>query len=278
MEIFSEVKETISSFIPQLTVEEKYNLYESAVQNPDTDIEFIEKEYRSHYGIAPKVLREDFCGTGLLSCEWVKRDEEREAFGIDLDPEPVEYGKLHHYLTLSDHERSRMSYVMGNVLDPMNKKADVAVAFNFSYFIFKKRRELTEYFRKVREGLTDQGMFIIDLFGGLEARQPLVEETEHDDFSYFWDCDRYNPLTQECFYAIHFSTKANQMKYENVFTYDWRLWGPRELRDILEDAGFSQTKIYWEGEDEDGTGDGNFYQTEYAENCDSWVTYIIAIP
>lgn len=278
MDIYSDVKETISSYLPQLTTEEKYRLYESAVQNPESDIAFIEKEYRSHYGIAPKILREDFCGTGLLSCEWVKGDQQRTAFGIDLDPEPVEYGKFHHYLKLNEEERQRMTYILGNVLDPMEKKADVAVAFNFSYFIFKQRNELLHYFSKVREGLSEQGMFIIDLFGGLEARQPLVEETEHEEFSYFWDCDRYNPLTHECFYAIHFETKDNQLKYENVFTYDWRLWGAQELRDILKDAGFKTTKIFWEGEDGEGAGDGNFYQTEYAENCDSWVTYIVAIP
>lgn len=278
MDLYPEVKETLSYQVSQLTTEQKYKLYESAVQNPSSDIAFIEKEYRTQYGQAPQVLREDFCGTGLLSCEWVKRAGNRIAYGVDLDPEPVSYGKQHHFLRLGSNERERMNYIIGNVLEPQPYKADVAVAFNFSYFIFKKRSELLNYFSKVREGLSDKGMFLIDLFGGLEARQPMVEETEHDGFSYFWDCDRYNPLTQECFYAIHFETEKDQIKYENVFTYDWRLWGPRELREILEEAGFSTTKVYWEGEDDDGTGDGDFYQTEFAENCESWVTYIVAIP
>lgn len=262
----------------ELSIEKKYELYEASVQNPTSDIQFINREYRNRYHRSPKVLREDFMGTGLLSCEWVKQNNETKAFGFDLDPEPIKFGKENHYIKLSEDQKSRVNYIMGNVLEPVEHKAHVACAFNFSYFIFKERKLLVEYFTKVREGLHTDGMFVLDLFGGLEARQPLVEETEHDDFSYFWDCEKYNPLTQECFYAIHFKDLNTQRKYENVFTYDWRLWSPKELREVLIDAGFSETKIYWEGEDEDGTGDGNFYETNFAENCESWVTYIIAFP
>ncbi|MCK5884837.1 MAG: class I SAM-dependent methyltransferase [Bacteriovoracaceae bacterium] len=276
MDLYPEEKEDISYQTPRLSTDRKYQLYEGSVQNPEVDLLFIDKEYRAENGVAPKVLREDFCGTGLLSCEWVKRGTDRFSYAIDLDPEPVGYGKENHYIELTSNERERVQYVLGNVLEPKIFKADVIVAFNFSYYIFKKRAELLQYFKCVREGLAEQGMFMIDLFGGLEARQPLVEETEHERYSYFWDCDRHNPLTQECLYSIHFKTFDDQIKYENVFTYDWRLWAPRELRDLLEEAGFSQTKIYWEGDDGDGAGDGNFYQTEYAENCESWVTYIVA--
>ena len=50
---------------------------------------------------------------------------------------------------------------------------------------------------------------------------------------------------------------------------------------LLEEAGFSKTLGYWEGEeepDEDGDvgGDGEFYPTEEAEQCEAWVTYIAA--
>ncbi len=45
----------------------------------------------------------------------------------------------------------------------------------------------------------------------------------------------------------------------------------------MEEAGFSKTVGYWEGEDEeDGSGDGEFFATDEAENCDAWVTYIAA--
>ena len=50
-----------------------------------------------------------------------------------------------------------------------------------------------------------------------------------------------------------------------------------ELRDLLKEAGFSKTIAYWEGDDDDGGGDGEFYATEEAENCDAWVTYIAGV-
>jgi hypothetical protein len=103
----------------------------------------------------------------------------------------------------------------------------------------------------------------------------MEEKTKHGTHNYYWDCDKYNPLTGEVLYYIHF--KKDGYKHKQVFTYDWRMWQPMELREILEEAGFKSSVIYWEGDDEDGTGDGNFYPSEDEENCDSWVTYICAL-
>ena len=103
----------------------------------------------------------------------------------------------------------------------------------------KKRKELVEYFSKVREGLKDDGVIFSRYFGGTETRQELVEETEHEAHSYFWDCDQFNPLTNECQYYIHF--KVDNTKYEKAFSYDWRMWTIPEIKEILVDAGFSNS-------------------------------------
>ena len=50
-----------------------------------------------------------------------------------------------------------------------------------------------------------------------------------------------------------------------------------EIREIMEEAGFSTVKTYWEGEEDDGSGDGNFFEATEVENCESWVTYLAAI-
>ena len=263
-----------------LSVSEKHRLYEASVQCHEGDIDFLNKEYRRIYNRAPLSLREDFGGTGLLACEWVRQSPEHTAYAIDLDPEPISYGYENHYFRLNEEEKKRMKYIEGNVLADFDFKADIVVAFNFSYFIFKKRHELLDYFKRVRAGMKNDGAFFIDLFGGTEARSPLVEETEHEDegFSYFWDCDSYNPITNEVQYYIHFKTLNDGKMHREVFSYDWRMWTMMELREVLEDAGFSKTVTYWEGEDEDGEGDGNFYPSEKEENCESWVTYIMALP
>jgi len=262
----------------ELCVSEKYRLYEESVQCHETDIDFINAQFKNFFGFAPKSLREDFGGTAALACDWTKQSIEHKAWSIDLDPEPIKYGLNNHYQRLNDEEKQRMIYIEDNVLNDFDFKVDVVAAFNFSYFIFKKRAELVNYFKKVRAGLNPKGAFFIDLFGGTEAREMTEEETEHENFSYFWDCDSYNPLTDECTYKIHFKIHETETKYEDVFVYNWRMWGVQELREILADAGFSKTYTYWEGTDEeDGSGDGNFFITDQVENCESWVSYIAAI-
>ena len=261
---------------PTLPYDIKHKLYEEAVQCHENDISFIQREYYNIYKREPLTLREDFGGTGLLACDWTRLGPKHQAWAIDLDPEPIAYGKEIHLQKLNEDQRARMHYIQGNVLEDYDFRPEVIVAFNFSYFIFKKRQELLNYFTKVRSNLGKNGMFVLDLFGGTEARQELEEETEHDDFSYYWDCHQYNPISHECLYYIHF--KYQGTKYEKVFTYDWRMWGLAELRDMLQEAGFSHTIAYWEGEDGQGGGDGNFYATEQAENCESWVTYLVALP
>lgn len=260
----------------ELSLDLKYELYEASVQNPESDIKFINKEFKRLKGRRPLTLREDFAGTGLMAYEWSKQSKEHFAWGIDLDPIPLDYGKNVHAARYSSSVVNRVDLIQGNVLDAYPFKPDVVVAFNFSYFIFKRRRDLLNYFKSVRRGISSEGLFFIDLFGGTEAYQPLEERTVFKNHTYFWDCERYNPITAECFYSIHF--KYKNIKYKQVFTYDWRMWTIAELREILKEAGFTTTFAYWEGEEEDGSGDGHFKVSEEAENCESWVTYIAALP
>ncbi len=264
----------------KLSVNEKYRLYEASVQNPEADIKFINKVYEAHYNKKPFTLREDFCGTGKLACEWVKQSPKHNSHGIDLDLEPITYGVDHHYFALTEKEQERVKYIRGNVLDPHIFETDVIVAFNFSYFFFKDRQKLLEYFKSVKKSFHKgtKGAFFIDLFGGTEARKLSEESVKHKSHTYYWECESYNPLTAECFYSIHFKDHKSNIKYKRVFTYDWRMWDNRELVDLLSEAGFSTIKTFWEGETKTGEGNGIFKETNKAQNCDSWVTYICAIP
>lgn len=255
----------------------KYRLYEASVQNFEVDVDFINQEYKKFYGRVPLTLREDFGGTGALACHWTTQGDQHESWAIDLDPEPMSYGVKNHRSVLTEDQKKRVRYVEGNVLADHGFKTDVIVAFNFSYFIFKDRSQLVNYFKNVYNSLEGRGAFFVDIFGGTECGQELVEETEHDDHTYYWDCDRYNPLTNEVLYYIHFQTHDDGVKYDKVFTYDWRHWTPREVVDAMEEAGFSQVKTYWEGEDGEGGGDGEFYESTQEENCESWVTYIVGL-
>ena len=259
----------------KMKIDKKYSLYERSVQNPENDIEFINEKFFEIRGKRPLSLREDFGGTGYLCCEWVKQGAKHTAAVIDLDPEPIRYGIKGHWERLKKGKK-RVSYRELNVLNATSVRADVIVAFNFSYFIFKQRQQLLEYCRKVRESLKSRGVFFMDCFGGSECYSPLEEETEHQGFDYFWDMRSFNPINNDVVYEIHFKEKGRP-KQKRVFSYDWRMWSLPEIRDILQEAGFSNTLVYWEGDSEDGEdGNGEFSPCEDVEQCESWVVYIAA--
>jgi len=259
-----------------LTLEQKYDYYERSVQNPDGEVEFMHEEYKRFYGRSPSIFREDFCGTGAMSCSWVKQHTKYEAYGVDLDSEPLKMGEKRHFSKLNKQEQKRMHYLQKNVLTVKTPLADVICAFNFSYFIFKNRKDLLKYFKTVRKSLKKQGVFFLDIFGGPESQKLITDTKKVGDITYYWECQHFNPFTHDCTFAIHFKDPKGK-KHNNVFTYNWRFWTMPEIRDILIEAGFSKTVAYWEGDDEDGGGDGIFSPTEDTENCDAWVSYVAAL-
>lgn len=254
----------------------KYVYYEKSVQNADNEIEFFQEKYKEIRKKNAYSLREDFCGTAWIANKWVTQGKEYTSFGIDLDPEPIAYGKETHYSKLSDDQKKRMQYIEGNVLEQQISKVDISFAFNFSYFCFKDRQTLLAYFKQARNGLKDDGVFFVDIFGGPDSQTVMEEETEHSNFSYFWDCQYFNPLTHDCRFAIHFK-RHGEKKRKDVFVYEWRFWTIPEIYDLLKEAGFKDVITYWEGEDEDGEPSGEFYQTRDVENCPAWVTYLAAV-
>lgn len=255
---------------------DRYQYYQDAVQSPKDDAAFLDRVYQEEFKRPPKSMREDFCAAFALCCAWVKRDPSYEAIGVDIDPEPLEYGKAHYAAKLSSNERERVQILQRNVLDPELPTADIICALNFSYMGIKERPHLKEYFSKCLLGLGDRGVLVLDCFGGGGTQEPNENETEYDDFSYFWDQDTWNPVTHEAQFYIHFKRKG-EPKREKVFSYDWRMWSLPELRDLLKEVGFSQVKIYWEGTDEDGDGNGEFALTTEGDQCESWVAYVVAV-
>lgn len=252
---------------------DKYTLYRKAVQSAESDVVFLKETYLELRGHQPQIFREDFCGTFALSCEWVKLNSKFESIGVDLDPEPIEYGKSHYLTKLNESQQKRVQLVEGNVLTSKLPAADIVAAMNFSYFIFKQRETLKQYFSNVFQSLKKDGIFIIDLFGGSLCHDENEEKTIHKGFTYYWHQTGFDPVTNHALFHIHFRVKGKK-RIERVFTYDWRMWTIPELREILQEAGFKKTHVYWEGTTKDGRGDGNFSRTEKGEACQSWIAYI----
>lgn len=261
---------------PALTAKtaDKYDLYQRSVQAPEYEVFFANRLFRRHAGRKPLVFREDFCGTGLLCAEWVQSDPERRAIGIDIDPKVLEWGRRHNVEPL-DEAGARIELLVQDVSIPTTTKADVVGAYNYSYSVFKTRDAMRRYFQAVKRSLVPDGLFILDAFGGWDAQREVEEHRKVGNFTYVWEQTEYDPISSHlvCYISFEFRDRS---KLERVFTYDWRLWQLRELRELLIEAGFVEVECYWEGEDENGEGTGEFSKVARASNDPGWNAYLVA--
>lgn len=254
---------------------DRHVLYEDSVQCVESEIDFVDDTFKSLRNRKAQVLREDFGGTANTSCEWVRRRKRNRAIAVDLDSNVQDWGRKHHVAKLGD-ARERITLLNENVLDVKTEPADIVLAMNFSYWIFKEREQMRRYFRSVRESMVDDGVFFLDAYGGSDAYKEMRERTKYDDFTYIWDQASFDPITGDMVCKIHFSfPDGSRMK--NAFTYDWRLWTLPEIREILLEAGFQRVTVYWQGDDEDSDeGNGEFEPAEHGEADEAWIVYITA--
>ena len=256
---------------------DRYALYQEAVQDPEADVSFARRVFERRYGRPPHLLREDFCGAAALACCWVSSHGKHRAWGIDIDPEPLGWGREHNLSQLSAEQAGRIELILGDVLEVEHEPVDVTVAFNFSYFLFLTRGEMLGYLRMARTTLRDEGILMLDAYGGGDAQQTMTETREHDGFDYVWDQDRFDPISHRAINHIHFEFPDGS-RLRKAFSYDWRLWTIPELRDLLTEAGFSETAVYWEGTDlKTNEGNGIYHLAKRAPDDPAWVAYIVGI-
>jgi SAM-dependent methyltransferase len=251
-----------------------HELYEESVQNVENEVEFIATTFHQVRGRTAHAFREDFCGTASLACQWVRQGPEYSAIGVDIDPAVLAWGRQNRVGRLDAGEQARVRLIESDVLDVETPQVDVLAAFNFSYWIFAERATMLRYFRRCRDALVDDGLFFLDIFGGPESFEETREKTKHDGFTYVWDQAEFHPVTNHMQCYIHFRFPDGS-KIKRAFSYSWRLWTAPELRDILLEAGFRNVTVYWEGEDEDGEGNGIFTPDDKGEADLAWIAYIV---
>jgi SAM-dependent methyltransferase len=273
---------------------DRHDLYQRSVQSVEAEIDFVDYLYRKHRGRPATLLREDFCGTAYTSCEWARRRWRNFAVGVDLDPRALEWGIRHNLAALTPDQRSRVELHCDNVLhvekyhpegSRRRRGFDLILAMNFSYWCFKERATMLRYFRAVRRSLAPGGMFFLDFYGGPDALREMTERRRiaaerksgaiATGFTYLWEQKRYDPITGDLLCYIHFRLKDGSA-IRRAFRYDWRLWTIPELRDILHDAGFGRSTVYWEGDDGKGGGNGVFRPARHGEACEAYIAYIVA--
>ncbi|MFN8547562.1 MAG: class I SAM-dependent methyltransferase [Candidatus Eisenbacteria bacterium] len=182
---------------------DRHRLYQLSVQCPEADVRFFTRIYRSLRNRDPLKLKEDFCGTAHLSCEWVRSRPDRVAIGVDLDQPTLDWGRKYNFPRIGAKAK-RITLLREDVRHVRSPKVDLVAAMNFSYFVFKTREELRGYFQSVRDSLDAGGICVVDIFGGWEAQQLTTETKKLDGFRYQWQQVRFDPITHDTLFYIHF--------------------------------------------------------------------------
>lgn len=250
-------------------------LYQLSVQDSESEAAFLARTFEKVRGRKPVSLREDFCGTALLCAEWVKK-RDRTAVGIDLDASVLAWGKTHNVAPLGDAAK-RIDLRKQDVRDHCSGRFDLTVALNFSYFVFRTREDMHGYFSSVRRSMKRDGLFFVDMYGGYDSFCPMREPRRMRGFTYVWDQAMVDPIDHSVTNYIHFEFPDGS-KLRRAFTYEWRLWTIPEIRELLEEAGFSKTTVYWEDGDARGNGTGVFRPKAHADQEAAWVAYVMAEP
>lgn len=214
-----------------------FDLYELAVTNPAPIARFL----ASAHGGTPRLLREDFSGSGALCRGWVQSVPGGRAIAVDSQAAPL--AKLRGVASVEP--------VKADVL-ACRVKADVIAATNFPLGYWHTRAELLIYLKHALSCLKPGGVFACDLYGGSDAFTPgsthvKLRGPDGSKVRYTWEQRDADPLTARVLNAIHFELTPKTgkvVRFPDAFVYDWRLWSIPEMTDAMLDAGFSSVDVY----------------------------------
>lgn len=229
---------------------------------------------RAMHGGQPRILGEDFSGTGAISRAWVGLSPKANAVAVDHDAATLARAK-------------GVSRVTTRCMDVMKATdaADVIAVLNFSICELHERRALVRYFKHVKSRLRVDGVLVMDIYGGSDAYNTgrIAEQVKLPDgrrVRYEWEQRHADSLTGRVVNAMHFrvtSKGGKPMRVEDAFVYNWRLWSVPELREAMMEAGFETTEVYARfAEAQDG--EGNLYVSpvqDAAEVGDSYSVYVV---
>lgn len=248
------------------------DLYRLAVQHPLAEVAFIEHVWAHHHADAsePVLLREDFAGTCAVAAAWVASDPDRQAMAIELD-EPTAAWAAERFNDPDLH------IVQADVMEVAEPAVDVTLALNFSVLIYHNEAALQDYLAHALTGLCDGGLLILDVFGGPGLEKPSVQakpiepdEGGFQQFTYRWEQRGLVPQTGRIKCLIHFDL-ADGQRLEEAFVYDWRLWQPRQIIDLAEQAGFTGAALWWS----DPTEPGRYQPVQEEPTDQDWVGYVV---
>ncbi len=270
--------------VPRVAYDD-HHLYQGSVQSVDADLGFAQRVFKHANGRPLRSIREDFCGTAMISCAFVAKSKDRRAIGVELHSPTLEWARRHNVPALGK-AAPRLALLEADVRRVECDPVEAILALNFSYWVFKTRDAMRGYFEAARRGLTKGGILVLDAFGGTESMSETTDRriipsqtlpcgTKLPRFTYVWDQVRFNPVDHDFQCAIHFEL-PHGVKRRNAFTYDWRFWTIPELCELLVEAGFARAEVYVDGWDwAANDADGRYRLRSYFQHDPAWIAYVV---
>nr|CAB3478909.1 unnamed protein product [Digitaria exilis] len=265
----------------------KFHLYQLSVQSPKGDISYLQKFFLMYVGRrVPLHLQEDFCGTALLSSEWIRTDARRTAIGLDLDLESLEWCLENNLSKIGADGYSRMLLFHGNVLQPKEARL-VKQKFNDLVQGLDVNSNNGANSKHAFNALSKRGgIFVMDVYGGTSSERKLRLQRKFPSFTYFWEQEEFDIISRQTRISLHFQAGKKQM-LRHAFTYHWRLWSIPEIKDCLEEAGFKSIHV-WIREMPNTQSNGNakeynanrdvkYEESQRFNQGDAWNAYVVGV-
>jgi hypothetical protein len=249
---------------------DKHRIYQQAVQSPEADIDLVQHFYRSRHRRNAWRLREDFCGTALTLSHWVAQGSRYSGEGFDIDPDPLDWGRVHNIESLGPAAERAILH-QADVREPSVQAPDIRCAFNFSYWVFRRRDEMQDYFTRAREDLAEGGMLVLDVTGGSENLSEEPYASRVNGFELIWQQQNFSPVDHSADLSLTFRFRDGS-QIDPPYRYRWRVWSIPELMELLQAAGFETVDIWWQDDDSE-TG---YRKTRKGVNESTWVACIAA--
>lgn len=279
-------------------IRENLELYRWATQDPDAQVAVLAEIYRRlRPRCEARLLREDFSGNAADATAWVSRGRSRQALAVDIDAPTCQFAEQRAQRLIGTRAQ-RIQFVCDDVhavMPPQVPAADIVSALNFSTFYFHRASTLTRYFEHARRALADDGILIVNAFGGPGAmrahtdRHTITPRREPGQrkampvFDYLWQQCGYDACSGRIDCRIHFEVPdgANpgaMRRIDDAFRYEWRLWTLPELLQALRDAGFRRAQVWRHMLRDHRDGQRVFLgPVRSIREAETWVAYVVGI-
>ena len=217
---------------PASSLPERLRLYAELVQNVVWEVELLEQIEQQHLRRAVAVFREDFAGGAALADAWARSRPATQVLAVERDPATAAWAAA------ATAGLSNLTVVTADVIDlsrHSTPEADLVHAGNFSVCGFHEPADVEAYFRSVGRTLKPGGVWVGSMYGGPDAWS-VGRRTRASAFGrVVWEQRWVDRAARRTRCGLHL--EADGVRYVDAFTYDWRLWTPKELAKIAERAG-----------------------------------------